>query len=86
MSKTIGDVVREEGAKFGFANIPAGEVEAIVWEETGYPFFWPDDKKTPEESFRGQLREFFEASRKKGALDHGRAMRIMEAQMATESA
>lgn len=33
-------------------------LDAILWEETGFPCYWPDRDKTPEENCRQQLREF----------------------------
>ncbi len=31
--------------------------ETAIWELTGFPGFWPDSSKTPEENFRAQLQE-----------------------------
>ena len=33
----------------------------ILWSKTGYPAFWPDKGKSPEENLRVQLAEFKEA-------------------------
>ena len=54
---TLIEVVREECAKFGFCP-EDDQVEYIIWEKTGYPDFWPDKAKTPEENFRQQIREW----------------------------
>lgn len=56
----IGDVVREEATKAG-KTVLDDDIEFIVWEFTGYPCFWPDSTKTPEENFRAQLSEYFNA-------------------------
>lgn len=54
----VDEVVLEEAAKF---NIKPSEndIENIVWSHTGYPCFWPDREKTPEENFRKQLQDYF---------------------------
>jgi hypothetical protein len=39
-----------------FPDVTEEELDAIIWGETGYPYFWPDETKTPEENFRMQLR------------------------------
>lgn len=56
--ETIGDVVRSEAVASGRV-VADDQIEHIVWEFTGYPCFWPDSAKTPEENFRAQLREYF---------------------------
>ena len=33
------------------------DAETAIWELTGFPGFWPDDSKTPEENFRAQLQK-----------------------------
>jgi len=52
---TVGDIVREY-----FPDASDGDIESIVWAETGFPCFWniPEDGNTPEECFRKQLGEF----------------------------
>lgn len=37
------------------------DLDAILWEHTGFPHFWPDRDKTPQENCRQQLREFMAA-------------------------
>lgn len=37
------------------------EIEHVIWSKTGYPCFWPDASKSPEENFRAQLAEYFSA-------------------------
>jgi hypothetical protein len=60
---TVYEVVLEEAAKFNLK--PAeDEIEDIVWSHTGYPSFWPDQSKTPEENFRMQLQEYFSKNKK----------------------
>lgn len=60
------DAVIEEGAKFNIKPADDSEIENIIWSHTGYPCFWPDQSKTPEENFRMQLKEYF-SERAKGA-------------------
>ncbi len=55
---TVGDVVREEVGKCGLA-ISDADVEHVLWEFTGWPCFWLDATKTPEENLRAQLHEYF---------------------------
>jgi hypothetical protein len=52
------DVAREY-----FPDASDEELEHIIWEHTGYPEFWPDGSKTPEENFRMQLQEFKDVCR-----------------------
>lgn len=60
---TVKEAVLEEAKKFGIT--PKDEdIEFIVWEKTGYPSFWPDQSKTPEENFRQQLRDYFSSLKK----------------------
>lgn len=55
---TVLSVVREEAAKFG-REVTDDHAEYVLWEFTGYPCFWPDAAKTPEENLRAQLAEYF---------------------------
>lgn len=57
------DAVLEEAAKVG-VSVKEDEIENIIWSHTGFPCFWPDKEKTPEENFRAQLKEFFEERKK----------------------
>lgn len=59
---TVADVVREVAAEFG-RTLTDDQLEYVLWEETGYPCFWPDSTKTPEENLRAQVREFFQKER-----------------------
>ena len=34
------------------------DLDYILWQETGFPCYWPDRTKTPEENCRVQLRAF----------------------------
>jgi hypothetical protein len=54
---TIAEVVREECVKYDI-DVTDKDIEYIVWSQTGYPCFWRDPDKTPEENFRMQLREW----------------------------
>ena len=56
---TIGEVVKEECLKAG-VTLKEEDVEYVLWEHTGYPSFWPDPNKTPEENLRMQVREWAE--------------------------
>ncbi|TXH11813.1 MAG: hypothetical protein E6R04_00955 [Spirochaetes bacterium] len=58
------DVVLEEAAKVGVRGLEEDEIENIIWSHTGFPCFWPNKEKTPEENFRTQLKEFFEERKK----------------------
>ena len=49
---TVMEIAREY-----FPDVSDDELNAIIWGHTGYPCFWPDDTKTPEEHFRTQLAE-----------------------------
>lgn len=51
------DIVREF-----FPGASDGECESILWERTGFPCFWPDGDKTPEDNCREQLAQFKTAS------------------------
>jgi hypothetical protein len=31
------------------------ELDYIIWEKTGFPYFWPDGSRTVEENLRTQL-------------------------------
>ena len=62
---TLYDAVIEEGAKFDIKPADDSEIENIIWSHTGYPCFWPNKDKTPEENFRAQLQEYFEKRAKK---------------------
>lgn len=55
---TVLEVIHEEAAKAG-RSVADGEAEYVLWEFTGYPCFWPDAAKTPEENLRAQLAEYF---------------------------
>lgn len=61
---TIQDLVKEECRKVG-VTITDEALEHVIWEETGYPCFWPDPDKTPEENMRTQVREWAEKQTKK---------------------
>lgn len=54
---TLGDVVKEEAAKHGVV-LSDDLLEHVLWEKTGYPCFWPDATKTPEENLRMQVGEW----------------------------
>jgi len=54
---TVGEVVREECLKAG-VTLKDADVEYVLWEKTGYPCFWPDSTKTPEENLRMQVKEW----------------------------
>lgn len=54
---TLQDVVREEAAKYK-VTLTDEQVEHVIWEETGYPCFWPNPSSTPEDNFRTQIREW----------------------------
>ena len=63
---TGSEVVREESEKWELSRPISDEmIEYILFEKTGFPCFWPDPRKTPEENLRIQVREFFEQSGKK---------------------
>ena len=72
---TVLDVMREEAAKCG-KTVDKKDAEWILWEQTGYPCFWPDREKTPEENLRMQLHEFFSAASVQG-LDACRQARSL---------
>ena len=61
------ELVNEEARRVG-VTMTDDYAEHIIWSETGFPCFWPDRTKTPEENFRIQVREFFSRLRpvKKG--------------------
>ena len=59
---TILDVVMLEARRVG-VTVTEDYAEHIIWSETGYPCFWPDRSKTPEENFRIQVREYFDRLR-----------------------
>ena len=40
-----------------FPDVSEEELNTIIWGQTGFPEFWPDSSKTPEENFRLQLAE-----------------------------
>ena len=61
---TLADVVKEECLKVG-VTVKDDDLEYIIWEQTGYPCFWPDGTKTPEENFRTQVREWAETQVKR---------------------
>ena len=58
------EVVKEEAAKYGL-NLDDKEADYVAREHTGYPSFWPDGTKTPEENMRQQVREWAEVESKK---------------------
>lgn len=60
---TIAEMVRKEVAKFG-VQLSDDQLEHVLWEETGYPCFWPDATKSPAENLRTQVREWAQRSHK----------------------
>ena len=57
------EIVKEEAAK---ASLPIPDDETadfILWEETGFPEFWPSGHASPEAACRFQLMEFFSGVR-----------------------
>jgi len=64
---TVGDVVKDECLKAG-VTIQDDQVEHVLWTGTGYPCFWPDAAKTPEENLRMQVREWAEKHASKPEL------------------
>lgn len=58
---TILDAVKEEAAKFG-VELSDADAEWVLWEQTGYPSFWPISglTPTPEACLRAQVREWAE--------------------------
>lgn len=52
------DIVREELRAAGILEVGDDTIEYLIWEKTGYPHFWPDSTKTPEENFRNQIRHW----------------------------
>lgn len=61
------DIVIEECSKLGIT-VNARKADYILWDQTGWPSFWPDRTITPEENLRKQVREW--ATReKKGEND-----------------
>jgi hypothetical protein len=54
-SKTPLDIAREY-----LPHLSDGALDAIIWEQTGFPGFWniPADGNTPEECFRSQLQRY----------------------------
>ena len=64
---TVLELVHQVARAAGVA-ITAAHAEHIIWAETGYPCFWPNRDKSPEENFRMQVREYFDRIRpvKKG--------------------
>ena len=56
------EIVQEEGKKLGF-NVSETDADYILWEETGFPSYWPDRTITPEENLRVQATEFFEGAK-----------------------
>lgn len=51
---TVLELIREEAAKAG-VECDDKLAEHILWSQTGYPAFWPDPEKTPEQNLRDQL-------------------------------
>ena len=47
-----------EVAREYFPDASEEELEHIIWDFTGFPFYWPDNGKTAEENFRAQLQEY----------------------------
>jgi hypothetical protein len=54
---TVYELIIEECLKEGI-HINESDIEHILWAETGYPCFWPDGTKTPEENLRMQVSEW----------------------------
>jgi hypothetical protein len=52
------DVAREY-----FPDATDDQLEYIIWEHTGFPEFWPDSSKTPEDNLRMQLQEYKDGHR-----------------------
>ena len=50
-----------EIAKEYFPDFDEKKINNIIHMLTGYPMFWVDNEKTPEENFRFQLQEAFNA-------------------------
>jgi hypothetical protein len=59
------ELVKEEAEKFGLV-LSDREADHVAWSETGFPCFWPDATKTPEENMRQQVREWAEKKARKG--------------------
>lgn len=60
--KSALDVAREY-----FPRMSDDRLDCILWEHTGFPFFWniPKDGKTPEECLRKQLADLKRKMKKK---------------------
>lgn len=52
--KTWIDIAREELGP----DWPDTDLDCVLWEYTGFPCYWPDCTKSPEENCRIQLRDF----------------------------
>ena len=59
---TIAQIVREECAAYDIT-LKDEDIEYVLWEETGYPCFWPDVTKSPKENLRHQIREWAERNK-----------------------
>jgi hypothetical protein len=57
------EAVKEEAAKYGVKLDDEG-AEHVLWEETGWPAFWPiaAENRTPEACLRAQVREWAESA------------------------
>lgn len=55
----LDEIVRRAAARVGIAGLTAGDIEHVIWSETGYPCFWPRPEKSPQENFLAQVDEFF---------------------------
>jgi len=64
---TIAQIVREECHAYG-VTLDDEDIEYVLWEETGYPCFWPDATKSPEENLRHQIREWAERNKQSRTL------------------
>lgn len=56
--RTALDEAKRIAAAYGFP-LDDDTADAIIWEQTGFPVFWPDISIPAHWNFRRQLREFF---------------------------
>lgn len=63
---TVGEQIQEIGRAFGHPTLSEDQVENILWEHTGYPYFWSsEDGASPAECFKTQVTRYFESFNQK---------------------
>lgn len=63
---TVIEVVKQEAEAILGKYISDDLAEAVLWEHTGFPSFWPinETNPTPEACLRAQVREWAEGRKK----------------------